>query len=271
MANMSDSESEYKKRLVILISGFFVVVGLVVAGLFAIPSLKGEETKEVIDSSVTLTREEQISAETAAREFIKTVGNFGVRSESLTGDNIREVSYLLQRGEVSVQDYIITRQDSYTTAKQTLIHANSPLNYDSREVTQWKNVTETNRLASFKTTDIVTVSPEKGEYLSIQGEDMKAVAVDVTFDSVETIRDVTANDTSWDGSYAVLEKAFIGNTITVTVVMTEEGWKIYSQEDLQNQFLLSTWRTPSSDAYSNSQTNFTRVDTLNLSEPLKEP
>lgn len=271
MAKPNIQLSSYDKRLMYLIAGSIAVVALVLTAILALPALNREEEPQ-INSSVPVSESERIAAESVSREFIKTVGNFGIRTNALTGDNIRTVTYLINNSEgASLTDYIITRQDAYNEAKTNHILSGSSLDYDSRAVSQWKSPFEMSRLATFATGDISPSVSENGRYINIAGEDTKAIDVQVTFDSMQTIRDVTANDTTWDGSYAVLEKPYVNNTVDLILVETEDGWKIYNQDNLKYQFLLSTWKTPNSDAYSNVQSNFTRVDTLNLTEPLKEP
>lgn len=270
MANSDTNDPEHTKRLIKLISGVLVVIAAVLGVIFWLSSGDEDATPE-IKSNVSVTEQEKLAAKSVAEEFVKSSGNFGVRTDQLTGDNIRNVSYLIEKGEASVKDYLLSRQDSYNFVKDNYVFSGSPIDYDTREMAQWKNNFESSRMATMAVQDVSGIPNDNGQYLTVNGSDTRGIEVQVTFNSKETIRDVTANDTSWDGSYAVLEKTFANNTVTLLLAESEEGWKVYSQKDLDNQFLLSSWKTPNSDAYSDRQTSFTRVDTLNLSEPLKEP
>lgn len=270
MANAKDYEAEHNKRLIKLIIGVLVSVGVVLAALFWMTS-GNDDSENEINSSVSLLDEEKMAAESVAREFVKSSGNFGIRTDQITGNNIRNVSHLIHEEDTSVKDYLLTREDSYNFVKSEYVYPGSPLDYDSRAMAQWKNQFESNRLATFEAKDVVAESNKDGKYLSIEGRQYKALNVKVSFNSKETIRDVTANDTSWDGSYNVLEKTFPNNTVNLLMVESDEGWKTYQQSDLENQFLLSSWKTPNSDNYAGVQNGFILVDTLTLTEPLKEP
>lgn len=262
-------QDDYSKRFIKLISVIAAVLAVIVGGVLWLTADSDPDADPEIKSNVSISDSEKIAAKTVAEEFVKSTGNFGVRSESLTADNIRTVSYLINTSDTSVRDWVTSRRDSYEFAQTQYVHAGSPLDYDTRVMADWKNVFESSRLVTMATTSITGVPSDKGEYLNIDGTEVRAIEVEVTFDSKETIRDVTANDPTWDGSYAVLEKTFPNNVAKLVVAETEDGWKVYAQRELENQFLLSSWKTPNSDAYSDRQTNFTRVDTLTPTVPLK--
>lgn len=263
-------EENHDKRNIKLIVGVVAVVAVVLGALLWVTS-PSDKAPASVNSSVPLSKTDQLASESASAEFVKAAGNFGVKTSELTGDNIRNVSYLLTTGDISAKRYTSARKDSYNFLKTTYIYSGSQLDYDSRAVTQWKSPSEDSNLASYQATNIVSKAKPDAQVVTIDGKEEVAAEVDVTFDSKETIRTVTANDTTWDGSYSVLEKAFPKNTVTFLLVQDGGTWKIYAQNNLQKQFLLSTWATPDSDAYSNDQTGFTQVSTLKLTEPLKEP
>lgn len=262
---------DHTKRLIKLIVIVGVVVAIVVGGGLWLTAGEDSNSNPEIKSNVSITNSEKIAAKTVAEEFIKTTGNFGVRSDKLTGDNIRTVSYIINSSETSKRDYVTSRQDSFDFARTEYVLPGSPLDYDTRVMSEWNSVFESSRLLTMATTSITGVPNDNGEYLNIGGKEFRAIEVEVSFDSKETIRDVSANDTTWDGSYKVLEKSFPNNTVKLVIAETEDGWKVYAQKDLDNQFLLSSWKTPNSDAYSDRQREFTQVDTLMPTEPLKGP
>jgi hypothetical protein len=264
-------EASHDKRNIKLIVGVSIVVSVVLGALLWVTAPSDENPAASVNSSVPLSKTDQLASESSTTEFLKVAGNFGIKTSELTGDNIRNVSYLLTTGDVSVNRYITSRKDSYDFLKQTYIYSGSPLDYDSRAVTQWKTPSEDTNLTTYQMTNVVAKAKSDAQLVTIDGKEEIAAEVDVTFDSKETIRTVTANDTSWDGSYSVLEKLFPKNTVTFLLVQDDGNWKIYAQSNLQKQFLLSTWATPDSDAYSSDQTGFIQVSTLKLTEPLKEP
>lgn len=265
------NEAGHDKRIIFLIAGVVTVIAVVLGALLWVTRTPTEVVPGNVKSVVPLSAPDQIASETAAQEFIKSSGNFGIKGSELTGDNIRNVSYLLTSEDVSATRYLTSRKDSYNLLKKTQIYKSSPLDYDSRVVTQWKTPTEDRNLTSYQALNVVTKARSDAQVLLIDGKSSNAAEVDVTFDSKETIRLVTANDTTWDGSYSVLEKLFPKNTVTLLLVKDGEQWKVYAQSNLQKQFLLSTWATPDSNAYSDAQTGFTEVSKLTLTEPIKEP
>lgn len=263
-------EASHDKRNLKLVVSVTAVVAVILGALLWVTA-PSEEAPESVNSRVSLSRTDQLASESSATEFLKAAGNFGVKTSELTGDNVRNVGYLLTTGDVSANRYITSRKDSYDFLSKTYIFNGSPLDYDSRTVAQWKSPTENRNLATYQTENVSAKAKADAQIVTINGKEEIAAEVDVIFDSKETIRTVTANDTTWDGSYSVLEKTFAKNKVTLLLVQEDGSWKVYAQNNLQKQFLLSTWETPDSDAYTSDQTGFTQVSTLKLTEPLKEP
>lgn len=263
-------EASHDKRNIKLVVGVTAVVAIILGALLWVTA-PSKEAPESVKSRVPLSRADQLASESSATEFLKAAGNFGVKSSELTGDNVRNVSYLLTTGDSSANRYVTSRKDSYNFLSKTYIFNGSPLDYDSRAVAQWKVSTENSNLATYQAENVVAKAKADAQIVTIDGKEEIAAEVEVIFDSKETIRTVTANDTTWDGSYSVLEKTFANNAVTLLLVQDNSSWKVYAQNNLQKQFLLSTWETPDSDAYTGDQMGFTQVSTLKLTEPLKEP
>lgn len=264
-------EAAHDKRIIKLIAAAVVFTIIVLCGLLWITRTPSVEETGNVKSDIPLIESGRIASESVASDFIKSAGNFGIKESELTGDNIRNVSYLLTSGDASIKKYLTSRKDSYSFLRSNYIYKNSPLDYDSREVAQWKTPTEDRNLTSYEVTDVTAIARDKAQVLTIDGKETTAAEVDVTFNSKMTIRLVTANDTSWDGSYSVLEKSFPKSTVTLLVVQDGESWKVYAQNNLEKQFILSTWSNPDPNSYTDAQTGFTQVSTLNLTVPLKEP
>jgi hypothetical protein len=264
-------ETSHDKRNIKLIVGVVVVIAVVLGTLLWMTRPASETAPASVKSTVPLSKTDQIASESVASEFLKASGNFGLKTSELTGDNIRNVSYLLTTGDASASRYLTSRKDSYNFVNSSYVYKGSPLNYDSRSVSQWKSPFDDRNLATYQALNVVAQAKPNAQMLTVDSKEVPAAEVEVSFDSKETIRTVTANDTTWDGSYSVLEKLFPKNTVTLLLVQDNGTWKVYAQSNLQRQFLLSTWETPDSDAYANDQTGFTQVSTLKLTTPLKEP
>lgn len=263
------NSKDYNRRLITLIVAVFGVVAIICAGLFL---LNPKDTGDSVDSIVEVTESEKLSAENVAEEFIKSAGNFGVITNAIDGDSILDVSYLLIDEYSKSSDYLLSRADSYIATKDQYIHSSSPLQYDTREVTSWLNPFEIDRLATIEAKVSEADSHENGKYLNINEVNVKAIEVDVTFDSKETVRDMTANDSTWDGSYSILEKEHPNTTATITVALdSDEEWRIYSVRNLDKEFLLSTWKNPSTDYDLNREDGFKNIGKLERTKPLEEP
>jgi hypothetical protein len=270
MSYEENLEEARMKRVYKIVGGVTVTIALLIGGLLWATS-NGDAENNEIQGNVELTSQEKLSAVETSKDFINTVGNFGVITEQLTGDNIQNVGYLIGTEDPGAKDYVIPRSESYSLAQSKFIYPDSSLDYDTRAVSQWSNGLESEKLMTFEITDLSAAPADSGQYVKINNENVKAIQVEVVFTSKEIIRDVTANDTTWDGSYSVLEKSFGNNTADLLLVENESEWKVYSLNNLENQFLLSTWENPSSEEFSFIQTDFVPVDTLNRTEPYKEP
>lgn len=265
-----DSKTE-KKRMIMLIAGVFAVLAVVLSLAFAfIPD--GSDQEEDIKSEVFVSKEDQLIIEELSSSIMEDVGNFGVVTDSLTAENALDVEYIIAQTPNSGGEFYISRKNSYDKIREDILKE-SPIDYSPKVASEWINESETDGLISYEMISQNSTAVEKGSYLNFNGTDEAAAYVDVNFTSKETIRQATADDSSWDGSYDILEKTFPNNTLRMTFIKDSNNeWKLYSIINLENKFLLSTWETPSSfDTYATTQYDFKKVGKLNREKPLSPP
>lgn len=270
--NGTDTPKGYNKRLGILIGSVFGVITVIIVGIFLL--LNNQTDDSGIKAEVEITEAERIEATALSKDFMKTVGNFGVISKNLTADNILDVSYILVEPNTDSSDYIVSRSDAYNNAKADMIFKGGPLDYNTKNVLSWNNYFELDKMATMELLESNIELNDKGINLNINEKEVKGLEVKVVFDSKETVRDMTANDASWDGSYSVLEKDFVNTSLTLTLVKNSDNeWRVFSIRDLDSNHLLATWESPN-DSDSDSvdrQQGFKQVDLLERTEPFKEP
>lgn len=262
MVEKAGDSAQQRKRIILLgVGALSAVVAVLLLALFLTrPSdTPGEPT---IDSQVNVSSQDQLLLAAASKDFIQSVGNFGIKPDSLNPRNIMNVKYLVGSDSPGAKEFFVTRQAAYQSTKNALFRS-GPLDYDDRAVAQWSNSSETDGLVGYMVDSVTATTQPKGGRITVDGVQVETATVDVNFTSTETMRNQTADDASWDGSFAVMAKTFGNNSATITFVQDEHGhWLIYSMQGLKNQFLLATWQTPSSDAYDDAQFGFKQVDTI---------
>ena len=91
--------------------------------------------------------------------------------------------------------------------------------------------------------------PSESRYISINGQNVERVGVEVTYDSTETIRVMRGTDVASDGSFGIFEKTFKNNKATIYFVRDSAGnWKVHSMEG-DNKFLLVPFGVADYESY----------------------
>lgn len=235
-----------------------VLTIIVIIGIMIIGSTDEEES---VKSDVEFSQKEQNLIQRKTEKFISDAGSFGVYPDVLTDENIHDISKLITREQSGYEDYYQSRSEAYENINKH-IHSTSPLLFDIDEVNSWKVPQEYNEMFTYNVDDVSVEVPETGNRMNLEGESTETVEVVVDFDSTQTKRVVTAEDTSWDGSYYVLEKEFQQQRATFTLVKENNTWYIYSKKPMENEFLLVTWEDPNSGDFGDSQFDFERIETL---------
>lgn len=271
MSEEKHDDSVEKNRLLWLIASVVCVIVAVVVLIFVIIPKDVDDNGTEIQSDVDITELEVSEVENLSQTIMQRIGNFGINSATLTGDNARDVEYIAAQTPNDGGNFFTSRQTAYDSIRE-YIYTGSQMDYPSKTVAEWVNDSEIDSLVSFEIIYSIFEGQNKGTHISIAGVDYKAAYVDVTFSTKETMRHAVADDSTWDGSYKVLGKDFVNNTLRFTFLKNENlEWKLYSMEGLENQFLLATWRTPSSDAYATTQYDFNDegllVPTVKLTPP----
>lgn len=260
-----------KNRLTAFIVGVFVIIAVAVAAvIYFVPDEDTDD--ENIKSEVVISEQEKLELESQSSEIMENLGNFGVSSENLTAENALDVEYIINQTPNDAGNLYTSRRNSYDSIRDYVLK-DSPIDYSPKVVSEWTNEEELSGLISYELISENSTVPSKGTTLNIGGKDYDAAYVDVNFTSKETMRQATADDSSWDGSYSVLEKTFPNNTLRFTFVKDGNNeWKLYSLMNLEYKFLLSTWENPTSfDVYTTTQYDFKNVGKLERKKKLVPP
>src|SRR5699024_524395 len=258
------SDKTVQKRWWQIGAALFTLTLVIVLAIIFIPSNNSEE-KDIPDT-FAISEEDQHELEVKGNEFVEVAGDFGVKSNKITPDSIYNVSYLIDTKSETYEDYITTREDAYDNLSRKIADG-SPIDYDSRIPAQWDVPIESLELWTFKVDKTDSESDTSGKYTNLKGQKLKTVDVHVTFTSTVTKRVRSADDTSWDGSYNVLDKTFSNNTATITFVENNDIWQAYKITNVSNELLLATWKTPSEQYANECQHHFKKTDNLRPSNP----
>lgn len=236
--------------LVTLISVFFV---------FWLNTDNEPETEDTIVPKEPISEVQQLEIETIVESFINGVGSFGFKTENINSSNILDVNYIVSTDPLNSGSFFVPRAEAYRSVRD-FVHPSGPLYYSANMTGSWSNEFDTRYTSTFEIASVdMEVAPEAG-YLNIDRENMLATNVEVVFSSVETVRSKTADDSTWDGTFDVSRKTY-NDSMRVTVVF-DNGWKIYSISDLDNAFLLASWRSPNVSAYAEAHSGFEKFDTI---------
>ena len=258
------------QRLAILFGAILGVVMLVAGLIIWSPwSNDGEsEDTEVAVKPFTLSDDDASAIESITNDVLHKTGNFGVDPTRLTKNNIQEIGYTVARQDTGWDDYTVTRSASYDSARDSIMRT-SPADHDRSMTAKWDMGDELETLKSFELKKSKVEVPGEGTIEpSTDGGDARYVRVEVDFTSTVTQRLVTAEDTSWDGSYRILQKDLNG---TATFVFRDYAgeWLLYDIEEPTNEFLLSLWVPNFTDEYTSKMFDFREVEIVTPDKPYK--
>lgn len=258
------TNKDFNKRALILFTALFGVSALVVGLFIWAPWDSTDETPDTIEK-YSLTSDATSELEELSENIVQDTGDFGLDPEYMTNNNIQNVSYTVSRQDESWDRYADTRGQTYE-ANRSYLAGGAPIDYDSRGVSDWDLGEELNTLMSFELQNVEATASTEGTIDRTTNNESRYATVTVEFESKVTRRLVTAEDTSWDGSYRVLEKPIEGSA-TFTFKDVSGDWKLYNVEDSTNEFLLALWLPNFGTEYSESMFGFREVEILTPDEP----
>lgn len=236
-----------------------IVLIALIGGLFAVFLLtRPEKAPEEIDTSIAITAEEQEAVAARLESFFRASTEWGLSPESVNGDNIFDIKEVILKNGATAPSHWLARGAVYLKLKEdAYIMPFGPLWYEDSKVSTWYDEYSRDNLMSFVTGDVNITVPDRGSILTLSGDKLTSVSVDATFSVTETRRVQTANDSSWDGTFAVEEKVFT-DTAKVIMVYSMDQWKVYDIKGLEFPFLQVTWGNPDS-SYEMFQFDFVRT------------
>ena len=259
---MTEEVKGENKRLGLLIGISMLIVVLITAGIVYLITKSDDNNTDEIKSDVEISVIDQSATSSLVESFLDGVGNFGFKEDGLNSSNIMDVDYVVSTNPANAKSFFVSRADAYATVRD-YVYPNSSLFFNSNVTGSWSNDFDTQYISTFELSSVSVETLSTGAYLNVDGADRLTAYTDVIFTSVETVRLKTADDSSWDGSFDVSKKTFTDNTMRVTLIKDgNDEWKIYAISDLQNEFLLSTWRSPSSSTFADLQRDFEKIGTI---------
>ena len=270
MANDENKETINKKAIIVvaiqlLLVGLFLVLFFVV---FNDEPVEESTDTVTVQSDMKISEDEKIELESLAESYVQEAGNFGVKKDQITENNIDEMATLLETDPQSAETYFASRRIVYEGLDQ-FIHENSPLYYSPSIVDTWSDEFETSSRASFSVESVEASAMDSGSFINVNGENLKSASVKVNFTTKETMFIEQGSEIGAERSYSVMEKDF-DNTATFVFVyeeheeeQTEDAdhshgshWKLYNINNLENEFVLASWADPNVQDFADSQFNF---------------
>lgn len=248
------------KRFYLLVGISALVVGIFLTAFFLF--LADDEESDVTQN-VAITGEDKVIVQNLIQNFILTAGSWGVDGDTVTPETINDMNYYIG-GEGSASDnYYTSRGDKYLTVRENFLVERSKLDYGELQPPGWSDAIAEGSLATFEVTDLEVSVPDSGYLFEWEGVRNPTVVADVHYVTKQTNRGQTATDTSWDGSWAVLEKNFISD-IKVVAMKVNGEWRVYELRDQQHPFTLVTLGNPAeaSNNYEASQFDFTPLEPI---------
>lgn len=278
MDNEETEETGLNKRAIIVVALPVLLVAVFLILFFTVFSNPEEteiQTEAPIQSNIDITEGEQKELEGQAISFIKSAGEFGVRPQQISAENIDEVATLLETDPDSAKNYYTSRATTYEGLDR-FISEHGTIYYPESTYLNWDENFETASNVSFTVDNVIAESSTKGSYIEIDGERLRSVEVNVRFNSQEKMYLEQGSEIGAERSYSVMEKDFNNTTATLVFVyddhIAEENeveeesqgssWRIYDINNLRHPFLLATWDDPNTDDYADIQFGFVQTDKI---------
>jgi len=262
--NTNEEAPLNKKAIVVVVLPVVAVAIFLILFFVVFPgNTNNEETNQpIVSSTVEISESEQVKLEGISETIINQTGEFGVKKDVITPENIDELATLLEIDVNSADYYFTSRSTAYNSIDDYIMEG-SPIDYNETEVNSWSNDFETLFRNSFSIESVEASAYEKGSYVDIDGTQLRSASVRVSFNSNETMFVEVGSEFGAERSYSVRSKNFNNTTATlVFVIDSDNEWKLYDIRDLENEFLLATWDNPRSDAFSETQFDLQEIDKI---------
>lgn len=200
---------------------------------------------------------------------LMAAGNFGFNTVRVIETNsFVEVNKIIKDSPDSVDPEMYkSRELAYNEFRDRYVAkgVSAPIDYSISTSVSWPSSLEFGSVTRyFITENVRATKPDYMRKMDLNGVYVDTVKVEVAFDGAIQNGMKTANDTSWDGTYAIMEKAFPDQEATVQLVKIGGEWKIFNITLNDNRFLLSTWENPEEGIYASELNNngFEEVDRI---------
>lgn len=226
-----------------------------------------EEGEEVPSSGQSsLSPEEVSSIEGTVEDLLMTTGNFGVDREGFSGQLTDE--------EVVADGIFESRAETYAQVEDR-ISSSSDYSFSEERIANW----DEDAFAGFSVSE-VSIDDILGPVVrNDSGSNVRSVEVDVNWSGQEFYYEVTSTDTSWDGSYHILERDYEESDAVIGLIEEDGQWKLNTISGVNNIHATALWSSPSperspfADQLQNVGTTSATIDPLDEStlDPMPDP
>lgn len=238
------------KRFYAAIAGAAVIALALVATIF----LLTRDGDERVGQDARISETEKVAARQVLENFFTDAGTWGLKTDTLTEDNLASVRYLIAINGPSAPTYWQSRNETYLALRDEYLLNGTPMWTSDGEVQAWVDMISRDSLSSFKTVDVEVQPIEDGSWFMVQGEQVKSVTIDVNYSVVQTRYNQSSTDSSWDGTFIVDEKRF-DDSASVILIQINDSWRLYDLRGNEFPFVLASWLNPDQDYY-DSQFDF---------------
>lgn len=183
------------------------------------------------ETEVDLSSDEITALESKSRDMISTVGTFGVDRSEFSGELTME--------EMEESGIFTSRAENYRSVEEDIAE-DSDYFYEDSRIDSWEN-----EALAGAVVDEVSVDDVSGpEAMTVAGEQVRSAEVELSWEGTEYFYEVTATDTSWDGSFFEMERDYSESGVNLVFVKTSDGWKFYEVNGLDNVHTTTLWSSP---------------------------
>ena len=255
-------ETREQKRLALVFGG-----GAALAVLFTLVVLfligEDDPSAPPEPESYSVSDADAGDLESTALLFLDEAGTYGVRESAVSPETILGLREQISQSPSS--EIFLSRRDVYTSLKQNYIAPGSSLDFSTLD--DWTDAYLVDNMVTASVEDSTVSVPDEG-FVNSDGE--PTVRLSVSFTAHQVARWQTATDTSWDGTYDVLDLTI---PTTLTLLMEKDSdnvWRVAGVEDLTYRGLLAIVPDPSVDKLPEPQKVGTIKTTIPL-PPVNEP
>lgn len=254
-----------KKKFIITVSAFTALCAIA-TGALLFTGGENESSDQPVSVSEKLTDEDRDQIRLLTDQFVTAAGHIGLKTEAFNPADTLNIQAFVTSGSSMADTYWDSRSQVYSDVQASLLAKDSPLWYPSSDWRMWDDEEERVFLMSARSSVLDVKVPDNSSRMSYQGSAVQTVTTDFTLISKISTRVKDRNDSSWDGTYSVLEGSF-REPAKMQVVKTNGEWKVYNITGGNPPYFLATWGNPGGKdnaGYYDALSNVKKVSTFKV-------